>query len=182
MPETPQISPESEDTEYRRFRKLEGADRDRVDEFLHEYVAFTAREWALARLCADFRTKTGVEMKTIGENLPELVPFMDDQYTRQSVYQARRSFEEKVRNAGATLLYGAYSGFFTADEIDEIMYEATEVSKFLLEVEGATLSHDREATAEERMRTAFRSVHEASTEFRYDRCPHCDAELGDDSA
>ena len=182
MPEKPQISPESESIDYRRFETLEGADRDRVDEFLHEYVAFTAREWALARLCADFRTKTGVEMKTIGEHLPELVPFMTDTYTRQAVYQARHSFEEKVRRAGATFLYGAYSGFFTAEEVDDITYEATEVSKFLLEAEGATLPHDREVTAEKRVKTALESVHEASTEFRYDRCPHCDAELGDESA
>ena len=179
MPEKPLIPPESESTDYRRFERLEGADYDRVNEFLGEYVAFTPREWALARLCADFRTGTGVEMKTIGENLPDLVPFMDDPYTRQSVYQARSSFERKVREAGATFLYGAYSGFFTADEVDDIAYEATEVAKFLLEAEGASLPHDQEAAVEERAKTALEAVHEASATFRYDRCPHCDADLGD---
>ena len=180
MPEKTQTSPESDSTESRRFERLEGADYDRVNEFLRQYVAFTAREWALARLCADFRTKTGVEMKTIGENLPDLVPFMDDSYTRQSVYQARRSFEEKVRNAGATFLYGAYSGFFTAEEMDDITYESTEVAKLLLEAEGATLSYDHEAATEERMKETLRSVHEASVELRYDRCPHCHEKLGNE--
>lgn len=179
MPEKPQISFETDSSEFRRFERLEGADYDRVNEFLREYVTFTAREWALARLCADFRTKTGVEMKTVGENLPDLVPFMDDRYTRQSVYGARRSFEEKVREAGATFLYGAYSGFFTADEFDDIAYEATEVAKFLLEAEGARLPHDREAAVEARVRTALEAVHEVSAAFRYDRCPHCHEQLGD---
>ncbi|PSP80249.1 hypothetical protein BRC81_03435 [Halobacteriales archaeon QS_1_68_20] len=171
-----------ESPEYDRFQRLESADYDRVDEFLREHATFTAREWALARLCADFRTKTGVEMTRIGENLPDLVPFMSDQYTRQAVYQAQRSFADKVRRAGATFLYGAYGGFLTADEVDEVTYESTEVAKFLLEVEGASVPHDREVTVEQRVKEAMESVHGASVDLRYDRCPHCGTELGDDAA
>lgn len=181
MPDETRTAAATDSSSYERFERLDTAEYDRIHAFLREYVDFTPREWALARLCADFRTETGVEMTEIGEHLPELVPFMDDTYTPQAVYQARRSFEDKVRKAGATFLYGAYSGFFTADEVDDVMYEATEVAKFLLEVEGTTLEHDRERDVETRAKTAMERVHDASVELRYDRCPHCGEELGTES-
>ncbi|QRV14936.1 hypothetical protein JMJ58_18805 [Haloterrigena salifodinae] len=181
MPEDTHSPAESNASETDRFERLEGADYDRVTEFLRDRVAFTAREWAIARLCADFRTGTGVEMTTVGEHLPDLVPFMDDQYTRQAVYQSRRSFEEKVRRAGATFLYGAYADFFTADEVDDIVYEATEVARFLIEVEGASLSPTDESNAEERIRAAMEAVHRSSRDLRYDRCPNCGERLGEDA-
>jgi hypothetical protein len=133
---------------------------------MRDRTYITAREWALARLCADFRTETGVEMTKIGENLPELVPFMTDTYTPQAVNQARASFEEKVRMAGATFLYGAMSGFFTADELDDLMYEMTETAKFLLEVEGVDLAVAEELDAEDRISSVMREVREASAELR----------------
>jgi hypothetical protein len=178
MPENTHATAESH--EYDRFLELavENADYDRVDEFLTDRVAFTPREWAIARLCSDFRTGTGVEMTRIGENLPDLVPFMSEPYSRQAVYGARRSFEEKVRIGGATFLYGAYSEFFTADELADLMYESVETAKFLLEVEGADVSLEDELTAEERVREAMQEVREASAELRYDRCPHCGEGLG----
>jgi hypothetical protein len=151
---------------YERFKKIDGARYDRANEFLRDRTYVTAREWAIARLCADFRTETGVEMTKIGENLPELVPFMEDTYTPQAVNQARAAFESKVRKAGATFLYGAMCDFFTAEELDDIMYEATEVAKFLLEVEGVDLSVDEELEAEERISSVMREVREASAELR----------------
>jgi hypothetical protein len=151
---------------YARFKKMDGAQYDRVNEFLRDRTYVTAREWAIARLCADFRTETGVEMTKIGENLPELVPFMTDTYTPQAVNQARASFEEKVRKSGATFLYGAMSGFFTAEELDELMYEVSEIAKFLLEVEGVDLSVEEELEAEERISSVMREVREASADLR----------------
>ena len=151
---------------YEKFTKMDGAQYDRVNEFLRDRTYITAREWAIARLCADFRTETGVEMTKIGENLPELVPFMTDTYSPQAVNQARSSFEEKVRTAGATFLYGAMSDFFTAEELDDVMYESTEVAKFLLEVEGVDLSVDEELEAEERISSVMREVRSASEELR----------------
>ncbi|SFR76116.1 hypothetical protein SAMN04487947_4232 [Halogeometricum rufum] len=159
---------------YARFKKMDGAQYDRVNEFLRDRTYVTAREWAIARLCADFRTETGVEMTKIGENLPELVPFMTDTYTPQAVNQARSSFEGKVRKAGATFLYGAMSGFFTAEELDELMYEVTEVAKFLLEVEGVDLSVEDELEAEERISSVMREVRDASADLR-------EEELADDA-
>ncbi|WP_411964777.1 DUF5806 family protein [Haloferax sp. YSMS24] len=151
---------------YARFKKVDGAQYDRVNDFLRDRTYVTAREWAIARLCADFRTETGVEMTKIGENLPELVPFMTDTYSPQAVNQARSAFRDKVRKSGATFLYGAMSGFFTAEELDEMMYEVTEIAKFLLEVEGVDLSVEEELEAEERISSVMREVREASTELR----------------
>jgi len=164
---------------YERFTKMDGAQYDRVNEFLRDRTYITAREWAIARLCADFRTETGVEMTKIGDNLPELVPFMTDTYTPQAVNQARASFEDKVTTAGATFLYGAMSGFFTAEELDDVMYEVTEVAKFLLEVEGVDLSVDEELEAEDRISEVMRDVQTASEKLRHDEleCPNCGHEL-----
>jgi hypothetical protein len=160
---------------YDRFKKIDGGTYDRANEFLRDRTYITAREWAIARLCADFRTETGVEMTKIGENLPELVPFMTDTYTPQAVNQARASFEDKVRMAGATFLYGAMCDFFTAEELDDVMYEATEVAKFLLEVEGVELSVEEELEAEDRISEVMRDVREQSAALRHDEmhCPEC---------
>ena len=118
-------------------------------------------------------------MTKIGENLPELVPFMTDTYSPQAVNQARHAFEEKVSKAGATFLYGAMSGFFTAKELDDVMYETTEVAKFLLEVEGVELTVDEELEAEERISSVMREVRESSAALRHDHvtCPECGHEM-----
>ncbi|SEQ89207.1 DUF5806 family protein [Natrinema salaciae] len=171
MPGVPDPEPQERDVpedvqKYARFKKMDGAQYDRVNDFLRDRTYITAREWAIARLCSDFRTETGVEMTKIGENLPDLVPFMTDTYTPQAVNQARSSFEDKVRTAGATFLYGAMCDFFTAEELDDVMYEATEVAKFLLEVEGVDLSVEEELEAEERISSVMREVREASEELR----------------
>jgi hypothetical protein len=160
---------------YDRFQKMDRAEYDRVNDFLRDRTYVTAREWAIARLCADFRTETGVEMTKIGENLPELVPFMTDTYTPQAVNQARHSFEEKVRQSGATFLYGAMSGFFTAEDLDEMMYDVTEIAKFLLEVEGVDIAVEEELEAEDRISSVMRDVREASAEVRGEEveCPEC---------
>jgi len=168
--------------EYARFSKIDGATYDRANEFLRDRTYITAREWAIARLCADFRTETGVEMTKIGENLPHLVPFMTDTYTPQAVNQARSSFKGKVRKAGATFLYGAMCDFFTAEELDDLMYEVTEVAKFLLEVEGVELTVEEELEAEDRISSVMREVRESSAALRHDHvtCPECGHELSPD--
>ncbi|WP_336021564.1 DUF5806 family protein [Halobellus salinisoli] len=171
--------PPSDVEKYARFKKVDGAQYDRVNDFLRDRTYITAREWAIARLCADFRTETGVEMTKIGENLPELVPFMTDTYTPQAVNQARSSFEGKIRKSGATFLYGAMSGFFTAEELDELMYEVSEIAKFLLEVEGVDLSVEEELEAEERISSVMREVREASADLRTEELTGRDDADGD---
>ena len=166
---------------YDRFKKVDRARYDRVNDFMRKRTYVTAREWAIARLCADFRTETGVEMTLVGENLPDLVPFMEEAYTPQAVNQARSSFEDKVKKSGATFLYGAMSGFFTTEELDEMMYEVSETARFLLEVEGTEVGVDHETDVEDRISEAMREIRESSEELRSEEkrheCPECGHEF-----
>ncbi len=153
---------QQEINKYKKFKKVDGATYRRVNQFLRKRTYITAREWALARLCTDFRTSGGAEMTFIGNHLPELVPFMEDTYTPQAVNQARNSFKKKVRKSSATFFYGAMCGFFTTDELDDLLFEASEVARFLLEVEGTTLDIDEEIDIEDRITKVMRSVGEAA--------------------
>jgi hypothetical protein len=162
--------PEREGTgdaqKYQKFKKVDGATYQKVNTFLRKRTYVTAREWAIARLCADFKTTGGSEMTFIGDHLPELVPFMTDTYTPQAVNQARSAFRRKVKKAGATFFYGAMCGFFTAEELDDILFEASEVAKFLLEVEGTSLDIDEEISIEDRITDVMRNVAESAAKLR----------------
>ncbi|MBP2132880.1 hypothetical protein J2128_000801 [Methanomicrobium sp. W14] len=151
---------------YKKFKKVDGSAYRRVNTFLRKHTYITAREWAIARLCADFTTRGGAEMTFIGENLPELVPFMTDTYTPQAVNQARSSFKKKVKKSGATFFYGALCGFFTADELDDILFESSEVARFLLEIEGTSVDIDDEIETEDQISDVMRSVAEAASMIR----------------
>jgi hypothetical protein len=153
---------QQEINKYKKFKKVDGATYRKVNQFLRKRTYITAREWALARLCTDFRTSGGAEMTFIGKHLPELVPFMEDTYTPQAVNQARNSFKKKVRKASATFFYGAMCGFFTTDELDDLLFEASEVARFLLEVEGTTIDIDDEIDIEDRITKVMRGVGEAA--------------------
>jgi hypothetical protein len=156
------LNSEQEINKYRKFKKVDGATYRKVNAFLRKRTYITAREWALARLCTDFRTSGGAEMTFIGRHLPELVPFMEDTYTPQAVNQARNAFKKKVRKSSATFFYGAMCGFFTTDELDDLLFEASEVARFLLEVEGTTLDIDEEIDIEDRITRVMRGVGQAA--------------------
>jgi len=156
------VSIEQELNKYKKFKKVDGATYRKVNQFLRKRTYITAREWALARLCTDFRTSGGAEMTFIGKHLPELVPFMEGTYTPQAVNQARNAFKKKVRKSSATFFYGAMCGFFTTDELDDLLFEASEVARFLLEVEGTTLDIDEEIDIEDRITNVMRGVGEAA--------------------
>ncbi|MCE5297465.1 MAG: DUF5806 family protein [Methanoregulaceae archaeon] len=147
---------------YKKFKKVDGATYRKVNQFLRKRTYITAREWAIARLCTDFRTRNGAEMTFIGQNLPDLVPFMQESYTPQAVNQARNSFKKKVTKSGATFFYGAMCGFFTSEELDDLLFEASEVARFLLEVERSSLDIDEEIDIEDRISSVMRSVGEAA--------------------
>lgn len=178
MPGRPPLSPEDEEriNKYRKFQKVDGAAYRRVNQFLRKRTYVTAREWAIARLCADFSTRGGAEMTFIGENLPDLVPFMTDTYSPQAVNQARSSFKRKVRKSGATFFYGALCGFFTADELDDILFESSEVARFLLEVEGTSIDIDDEIDIEDRITDVMREVAKAASMIRNREPPISDEE------
>ncbi len=167
----PELTPEEREriNKYRKFKKVDGATYRRVNQFLRKHTHITAREWAIARLCTDFSTRSGAEMTFIGQNLPDLIPFMTDTYTPQAVNQARNSFKRKVRKAGATFFYGALCGFFTADELDDILFEASEVARFLLEVEDTSIDIDEEIDVEDRITEVMRSVAEAASRIRQNK-------------
>ncbi|MDD1672207.1 MAG: DUF5806 family protein [Methanomicrobiales archaeon] len=156
----------TDQNKYRKFKKVDGASYEKVNQFLRKHTYITAREWAIARLCSDFQTRSGAEMTFIGSHLPEMVPFMTDTYTPQAVNQARSSFKKKVKKAGATFFYGAMCGFFTADQLDDILFEASEVARFLLEVEGTTLGVDDEIAIEDRITEVMKQVAEASARLK----------------
>jgi hypothetical protein len=156
------LNSRQEINKYRKFKKVDGAAYRKVNMFLRKRTYITAREWALARLCTDFRTSGGAEMTFIGQHLPELVPFMEDTYSPQAVNQARNAFKKKVRKSSATFFYGAMCGFFTTDELDDLLFEASEVARFLLEVEGTTLDIDEEIDIEDRITKVMRGVGEAA--------------------
>ena len=67
------------------------------------------------------------------------------------------------------------SGFFTAEDLDEMMYEVTEVAKFLLEVEGVDLAVADELEAEDKISEVMRDVRASSADLRGEevRCPEC---------
>jgi hypothetical protein len=83
---------------------------------------------------------------------------MEDTYSPQAVNQARNAFKKKVRKSSATFFYGAMCGFFTTDELDDLLFEASEVARFLLEVEGTTLDIDEEIDIEDRITKVMRGV------------------------
>ncbi|MEM2124611.1 MAG: DUF5806 family protein [Methanolinea sp.] len=153
---------EADVNKYRKFKKVDGATYQKVNQFLRKRTYITAREWAIARLCTDFRTRNGAEMTFIGQNLPRLVPFMKEPYTPQAVNQARNSFKKKVYKSGATFFYGALCGFFTSEELDDLLFEASEVARFLLEVERTSIEIDDEIEIEDRITEVMRSVGKAA--------------------
>jgi len=170
---------QEEINKYKKFKKVDGATYRKVNQFLRKRTYITAREWALARLCTDFRTTGGAEMTFIGQHLPELVPFMEDTYSPQAVNQARNSFKKKVRKASATFFYGAMCGFFTTDELDDLLFEASEVARFLLEVEGTTLDIDEEIDIEDRITKVMRSVGETAKTILKNRVMVAEQTTGD---
>lgn len=168
---------------YDRFKKMEKEGYKDVNQFLREKTYITAREWAIARLCSDFKTETGIEMKKIGENLPDLVPFMEDKYTPQAVNQARTSFIDKVKKSGATFFYGSMSGFFSSEQLNKTIQHSVETAKFLIEVEGDNIEEKQKNKTENKIGNAMKNVLEASEKIRNQEteenniCPNCGNEL-----
>jgi len=117
-----------------------------VTRFLKQTTHLTAREWMIARLCADFKNISNQsEMTWIGENLPDLVPFMDEPYSRQEVSNAHATFKKKVQRSGTTFFYAYYAGLISKDEIIPIIHTIVSDIQKLMETEGGKVS-DEHAT------------------------------------
>ncbi len=156
---------QEEINKYQKFKKVDGAAYRKVNLFLRKRTYITAREWAIARLCADFKTPYGAEMTFIGQHLPELCPFMEEPYSPQAVNQARSSFKRKVKKSAATFFYGAMCGFFTLDELDDILFEANEVAKFFLEIEGTSLEIDDEIEIEDKISEIMKKLGDSANQM-----------------
>lgn len=121
---------------YEKFKKMDKKDHSQVTRLLKQTTHLTAREWVIARLCADFKNAGGrSEMTWIGKNLPELVPFCNEPYTRQEVSNARASFINKLERSGTTLFYSYYSGLISKKEMLDILEKITANISILLDME-----------------------------------------------
>lgn len=121
---------------YEKFKKIRKKEHSEVTRFLKRTTHLTAREWVMARLCADFKNVQGrSEMTWIGAHLPELVPFFRESYSRQEVSTARASFKKKLERSGTTLFYSYYSGLITKDEMLDIIHTVTKNVHILLDLE-----------------------------------------------
>jgi hypothetical protein len=122
---------------YWRFQKFDRKKYSEVNDALKELTHLTAREWAIARLCADFKDRGRSQMTWIGENLPELVPFMEGKYQRQDVSSAQAAFKRKVVRSGTTFFYAYYSGLITLEEMLEAVQTIVRNIEMLKRIEGS---------------------------------------------
>ena len=131
---------------YQKFKKMDNKSYSDVTRFLKQTTHLTAREWMISRLCADFKNLSNQsEMTWIGENLPDLVPFMDEPYSRQEVSNAHATFKKKVQRSGTTFFYAYYAGLISKDEIIPIIHTIVSDIQKLMETEGGEVS-DEHAT------------------------------------
>jgi hypothetical protein len=126
---------------YEKFRKMERKSYSGVTQYLKKSTHLTAREWVIARLCADFRDDSGhSEMTWIGEHLPELAPFAERPYSRQEVSNAHAAFQKKIRRSGATFFYAYYAGLLDAEQMISVIHLMISDIRQLMETEGTEVS------------------------------------------
>ena len=126
-----------EANKYARFQRFNKNNYAEVNDALKRWTHLTAREWVVARLCADFKDEGKSQMTWIGDHLPKLVPFMDKPYRRQDVASAEAAFKRKVVRSGTTFFYAYYSGLISLEEMLDIIKEVIENIEALKRMEGA---------------------------------------------
>lgn len=147
---------------YEKFKKMDKKDHSEVTRLLKQTTHLTAREWVIARLCADFKNALGrSEMTWIGQNLPGLVPFFREPYSRQEVSNARASFKKKLERSGTTLFYSYYSGLITKDEMLDIIHKMTASINKLLDMEDAATDEDHAGKVQNLMVDVLRQINTA---------------------
>ncbi len=150
------------DEKYCKFKKFDKEQYAEVTRFLKKRTHLTAREWAIARLCADFKQSERSEMTRIGEHLPELVPFMKEPYSRQAVSMARAAFKKKVMKSGTTFFYAYYSGLISMEDIIDIIHKIAENIEYLLNVgEGRTPKGDVNVEVQQEVINVLREISDA---------------------
>ena len=146
---------------YARFQKFNKSTYEQVNDTLKQRTHLTAREWVIARLCADFKADDGkVPMTWIGEHLPELVPFMDAQYERQDVSSAEAAFKRKVARSGTTFFYAYYAGLISLDEMLAIIQDVVKNIEALKKIEGREDESDVNIEVQQMMAETLRRITE----------------------
>jgi len=150
---------------YRKFKKMDNKSYSEVTRFLKQTTHLTAREWVTARLCADFKNLSNQsEMTWIGEKLPELVPFMDETYTRQEVSNARASFKKKVQRSGTTFFYAYYTGLITQEEMLNLIHKMVKDIKQLMDTEGSEIPEEHATEVQLLIADVLRRINESLDE------------------
>jgi len=127
---------------YWRFQKFDRIKYTEVNDSLKKLTHLTAREWAIARLCADFKDNGRSQMTWIGENLPELVPFMNEKYARQDVSSAEAAFKRKVVRSGTTFFYAYYAGLISIEEMLDMVQGIIRNIEELKRIEGSEATNE----------------------------------------
>ena len=147
---------------YCKFKKFDKEQYNEVTRFLKKRTHLTAREWAIARLCADFQHSGRSEITRIGAHLPELVPFMKEPYSRQAVSMARAAFKKKVMRSGTTFFYAYYSGLISMEDIIDMIHQIAENIEYLLNVgEGRTPKGDVNFEVQQEVINVLREISDA---------------------
>ncbi|MCD4704276.1 MAG: DUF5806 family protein [Methanosarcinaceae archaeon] len=147
---------------YEKFKKMETRSYSEVTQYLKKNTHLTAREWMIARLCADFKTISNhSEMTWIGQNLPELVPFVEEPYTRQEVSNALATFKKKVRRSGNTFFYAYYAGLIDKNEMIQIIHKMVSDIKELMEIEGGDVSPEHATEVQMMIADVLRRINES---------------------
>lgn len=147
---------------YEKFTKLENKSYSDVTRFLKQTTHLTAREWIIARLCADFKNLSNhSEMTWIGQNLPDLVPFVDEPYTRQEVSNAHSAFKHKVQRSGTTFFYAYYAGLISKEEMIQIIHKIVTDLKKLIETENGEVSDEHMTDVQMLVADALHRINES---------------------
>ncbi|AFV24398.1 hypothetical protein Mpsy_2194 [Methanolobus psychrophilus R15] len=150
---------------YQKFKKMDTKSYSDVTRFLKKTTHLTAREWVTARLCADFKNLSNQsEMTWIGEKLPELVPFMEETYTRQEVSNARATFKKKVQRSGTTFFYAYYAGLITQEEMLGIIHQIVTDIKKLMVTEGSEVPEEHATEVQLLIAEVLRRINESLDE------------------
>ncbi|MBP2030761.1 hypothetical protein J2755_001709 [Methanohalophilus levihalophilus] len=151
--------------QYEKFKKMERKSYSDVTRYLKSRTHLTAREWVIARLCADFRnTSNRAEMTWIGENLPELAPFVERPYSRQEVSNAHSAFQKKVRRSGATFFYAYYAGLLDTEQMISVIHNVISDIRELVEVEGVEVPEEHSEEVQMLIAEVLKRINESLEE------------------
>lgn len=150
---------------YKKFKKMDTKKYHEVTKFLKETTHLTAREWVIAHLCADFKNVSNrCEMTWIGANLKNLVPFMDETYTRQEVSNAKSAFNKKIQRSGTTFFYAYYAGLISQQEMINMIHKIVIDMKKIMETEGGEISLEHATEVQILIAEVLRNINQSMEE------------------